>query len=307
MADYNGRTAPQKIFLAAYPNAEAEKVATNLKRVHSCSDGRHPLIDTPEAADLILIGGIGNEMGQEEYVAQTIHQPLIDRFPEKCFTVSYRDTPVLFNRGIYESAQACWWNKGRCVTGSYELSGHHIAAVQCQAATSKDLLFSFTGRMSHPVRRHLLATRFQRADVLLEDTSGFNYWSCAPGDREERERRFAQILARSKFCLCPRGARAGSIRLFELVGAIIDLRAMFAVAEEAIQQDAGHHRRLRVLTRDGDVDLLKTPEAVFLAEPAKDVGQMNFCQSSRTIVGEPQLPSTCGMSSSHSQMSPAAS
>lgn len=209
----------QRVFLAAYDNAEAAKVVSHLRRVHGCSDGRHALVETPEAADTILIGGIGNEMGQWDYMMQTARQPLIDRFPEKCFTVSYRDTPLLFNRGVYESAPATGWNAGRCVTGSYELSGHYNAAVRNSEHCAKDLLFSFIGRMSYPVRRRLLKLPFRRKDIVLEDTSTFHYWDSAAEIRKEHEARFAQVMARSKFCLCPRGVGAGSIRLFEAMRA----------------------------------------------------------------------------------------
>jgi glycosyltransferase involved in cell wall biosynthesis len=208
-------TIPQKVFLAAYDNAEAEKVANNLLRVFEHSDRRHTLVQSPGSADLILIGGIGNAMSQWDYLHQTIRNPLIGRFPEKAFTLSFRDTPVVFNRGVYESAPSHRWNRGRCVTGSYELSGHFNSALKEAATSSKDLLFSFIGRISHPVRRRILALQFRRRDIVLEDTSSFNYWDCPANERNERENLFARVLARSKFCLCPRGVGVGSIRLFE--------------------------------------------------------------------------------------------
>ena len=148
-----------------------------------------------------------------------MHHPVIGRFPEKSFTVSYRDTPVLFNRGVYESALATSWNQGRCVTGCYALSGHENGAIQSDGSAVKDLLFSFTGRLSHPVRRQLMATTFHRRDILLEDTSTFNYWDYTPALRAERERHFAAVLSSSRSALCPRGVGAGSIRLFEAMRA----------------------------------------------------------------------------------------
>ncbi|MFN2974779.1 glycosyltransferase family 47 protein [Terriglobus aquaticus] len=204
-----------KVLLSSYPDPEAEKVRANLLRVYDLSDRRHSLVERPEDADLILIGGIGNESSQDRYVRETLHHPLISRFPGKCFTVSYRDKPLLLNRGVYESALESRWNTGRCVTGSYALSGHYNPAIQSAENIPKDLLFSFVGRMSHPVRRQLMAMRFQREDIFLEDTSTFNYWACSEEVRQDREQQFSRVLARSRFCLCPRGVGAGSIRLFE--------------------------------------------------------------------------------------------
>ena len=248
------RVPAQKVLLAAYPNPEAEKVVSNLRRVHHHSDGRHTIVDTPESADVILIGGIGNEMGQWDYLKQTVQQPLINRFPEKCFTISYRDTPVLFNRGVYESAQATRWNGGRCVTGSYELSGHYNAAVKNDQKCSKDLLFSFIGRMSYPVRGRLLEMHFRRQDIVLEDTSNFNYWDCPAEVRQERENRFAQVMARSKFCLCPRGVGAGSIRLFEAMRAGI---APVILADEWIAPAGLPWEQFSIRLREDELDRLE--------------------------------------------------
>ena len=209
----------KRIHITSYPNAEAEGVASQMRRFFNCSDRSHTLVEDPGEAELIFIGGIGNEMGQAEYIERTIDNRLIDKYPDNSFTVSYRDDPVILNRGVYESPVKSTWNFGRCLAGSYGLSGTFNTKVVASADHDKDLLFSFVGRASHECRRRLLKQSFHRKDVLMEDSSTFNYWNCTPELRKTREQYYASTLARSKFSICPRGAGTGSIRLFEALRA----------------------------------------------------------------------------------------
>ncbi len=272
----------RKIFLSAYPNEEANKVAANLRRVHQLSDQRHDLVDAPEQADLLLIGGIGNEMDQRAYLQQSACNPLIDHFPEKAFTFSYRDHPVVFNRGVYESGLANAWNRGRCLTGSYELSGHCNAVVGTETGCEKDLLFSFIGRMSHSSRRTIMATKFQRPDIVLEDTSEFNYWESPLDLRTQRERHFAKVLARSKFCLCPRGVGTGSIRLFEAMRAGV---APVIISDDWIQPAGIPWQQCSIRVQEADLHRLEQIVAsqekdhVLMGALARQYWQQSFAET----------------------------
>ncbi|MBV9653032.1 MAG: exostosin family protein [Acetobacteraceae bacterium] len=207
------------MFVTAYRNDEAEKVAQNLRRLHGASNGLHELAADPQSASIIMIGGIGNEMRQRDYLLQTLNNRLIDAFARKCFTFSYRDTPVVFNRGVYESATTSRWAPGRCSAGTYALSGHFNGKIGAMPVAGKYLLFSFIGRISHKCRAQILTQQYNRRDIVLEDTSQFHYWTAPDHVRDDRESHFASVLSRSKFCLCPRGVGTGSIRLFEAMRA----------------------------------------------------------------------------------------
>ncbi len=243
-----------RVFLESYPNAEGEKVAANLLRVYMASDRMHFLVDNPDQADLILIGGIGNEMSQDEYIARSIVHPLIERYTHKAFTASYRDNPIIFNRGVYESALIATWTNGRCVPGSYELSGHCNSAIS-QDVAERDLLFSFIGRESHPCRARIFSQNFARKDILLENSSLFNYWDSEQTIRSARERSFASVLSRSKFCLCPRGAGAGSIRLFEAMRAGV---APVIIADDWIRGTSIPWDQFSIIVRETELDQLES-------------------------------------------------
>jgi hypothetical protein len=254
-----------RVFLNSYPNAEGEKVVANLLRVYMASDRTHFLVDNPDQADVVLIGGIGNEMSQDEYIAKSIVHPLIERYTDKAFTVSYRDTPIVFNRGVYESALNTLWTAGRCIAGSYELSGHVNSAVSRNEA-AKDLLFSFIGRGSHPCRTRIFNQIFVRRDILLEDSSLFNYWDSEQTVRSIREQRFASVLSRSKFCLCPRGAGAGSIRLFEAMRAGI---APVIIADDWIRPPGLPWDQFSITIRETEIDQLESRIAAREADHAR--------------------------------------
>jgi hypothetical protein len=84
------------------------------------------------------------------------------------------------------------------------------------------LLFSFAGRASHRVRRQLFAHNFDRADVLLEDTSSYNHFAGQTEKYRVRARRpYWEMASRSKYALCPRGAGTSTVRIFEMMEACI--------------------------------------------------------------------------------------
>jgi hypothetical protein len=128
--------------------------------------------------------------------------------------------PLPFNRGIYESSTANTLSRGRVRTGAYAKSSFSPYVAERVPSTDdhvrKNLLFSFIGRASHPVRERIFALTPTREDVLIEDSSDFGFWGCADvAERERRVRYYHETLLRSRFALCPRGAGTGSIRLFE--------------------------------------------------------------------------------------------
>jgi hypothetical protein len=210
-----------KIFVTSYLDVEATRVAARLRELYHLSDKRHSLVDNPESADVILVGSIGNSRQEDQYLKAVVRCDVIDDYPSKCFSLSYRDRPVVFNRGLYESAIRSVAGWGRVRTGSYALAGSFNPYAKRHTSADADYegkryLLSFIGRRSHPVRAEIFALHFSRPDVLIEDSSEFSIWTSEDETEKDRRRRyFYETLLRSKFALCPRGSGAGSIRLFE--------------------------------------------------------------------------------------------
>ncbi|HXM63310.1 MAG TPA: exostosin family protein [Terriglobales bacterium] len=78
-----------------------------------------------------------------------------------------------------------------------------------------DVLFSFLGNSQIALRREILKLKNPRA--ILEDTSTFNAFFAE--ERTNNHARYANVLRRSKFVLCPRGSGTSSFRLFETLRA----------------------------------------------------------------------------------------
>lgn len=190
-----------------------------LKFFHGLSSGIYKLVDNAEAADIILIGNVR----EENWGQKILRHPLINRWPEKCFSLSDQDHPLILNRGIYASGKKSPFNAGRVRSGSYSAypkkfqnpfeQAHQPVA---EDGNTKIHLFSFIGRNSHAVRTRLFGMTFTRPDIAIENSANFDLWdgSDSPA-KTDRQKYYFETLIRSKFALCPRGAGTSSLRLFE--------------------------------------------------------------------------------------------
>lgn len=210
-----------KVYVAPCKSGQGpwNRQSRKLRALHELSDRRYRLTDSEEGADIILVGNVGLETwGTELWEGE-----LIDRYPEKCFVISEKDHPLVLCRGIYASATKSFYSLTRARTGSYALysdeylNPYFAAHERSVERSEKDYLLSFMGRNSHQVRDKLFELEFLRRDILIEDTSyTFKLWDS--GSIEQggvRQKRYYDVMRKSKFALCPRGNGASSMRLFE--------------------------------------------------------------------------------------------
>jgi hypothetical protein len=178
--------------------------------------GVHTLTDSADEADVILHVDARHEHGDWELKA--IRQDaLTRRHVEKSFIYNEMDQPWCALPGLYVSMPRTSFNPRRQRACSYT---HHINPYVEQAASQvpdPDLLFSFMGRRCHAARVPILNLAHPRG--LIEDTSNVSFFGTSGPAVEERKARYAQVLARSKFVLSPRGAGPASFRLFEALAA----------------------------------------------------------------------------------------
>jgi len=127
------------------------------------------------------------------------------------------DRPWCVMPGLYCSMPRRSFDESRQRAFCYAYSVNpHIA--EYAADGEPDLLFSFLGAPTHDVRHRLY--ELADPDGVAEDTSHFSLWrELAPDDEERHRRRYASILARSKFVVCPRGVGTSTYRLFEAMEA----------------------------------------------------------------------------------------
>jgi hypothetical protein len=223
----------------------------NLLKFYELSDKRHELVADPELAEIILIGNVREENWGEKILANE----LINRWPNRCFSLSDQDHPLILNRGIYASGRKSLLGAGRVRSGSYTAyplqfqNPYGLAhRPSDQDYARKQLLFSFIGRNSDKMRNLIFKMHFERPDILVEDSSQFDLWDEREDhDKSARQKYFIDTLLRSKFSLCPRGAGASSLRLFESLRLGV---APVIASDQWIFPEGPRWRELSVIIKD---------------------------------------------------------
>ncbi len=175
------------------------------------------LTGDPAEADLILfLGSFGH------HPERLLRHPLFPTHQDRAAVYTEDDLYLPLLPGVYTSAEIDRSSRaGRVFSFAFvSRSGMYgNPFVGGSEPPAKTLLFSFQGGSTSLLRKRMFNLRFGRPDVLIENTSTYFHWDLSQPGRELRQRRYAETLAASHFVLCPRGAGAGSIRLFEVMSA----------------------------------------------------------------------------------------
>jgi hypothetical protein len=211
---------------------------------------RHVLVEDPSTADLILF--VENAHYRDDpYYRRLRRHPWVREFPDRVFMYNETDRPWCVLPGLYCSMPRRSFDTSRQRAFCYAYTVNPFIADDT-AATQPDLLFSFLGAPTHKVRRRL----YQLADPdgLIEDTHSFSLWRALPPDEyEHRNRRYASILARSKFVLCPRGVGTSTYRLFEAMQAG---RAPVLVSDQWVEPRGPNWGAFLLRVPEASVDML---------------------------------------------------
>jgi hypothetical protein len=172
---------------------------------------RHRLTLNVSEADAILF--VENSRYHEDaFFSRLKRHPLVRHHRERCFMYNEHDRPWGLLPGIYCSMPRRWFDRTRqSATRFVRL----LNPVDTSPSDQPDCLFSFVGNSQIPLRREIL--RLQSPRAILEDTSAFNAFFAK--EHTNNHTRYAEVLRRSKFVLCPRGSGTSSIRLFETLRA----------------------------------------------------------------------------------------
>lgn len=176
--------------------------------------GRHRLVEDPEEADRVLIVDL-QQHPRDPLLRQFRNHSLAQSFRHKLLVYDERDRPVYTYSGVYVSGRR-QQGSGRAVIGGMYST---MDIPENPTTSSPDLLWSFIGARTHPVRRRIL--NLSECASFLRDTTGLSTAekddSCAQ-DRLPRDQ-YWSILSRSQFVVCPRGHGASSFRLYEALAA----------------------------------------------------------------------------------------
>jgi hypothetical protein len=171
----------------------------------------------PEDADIIFITGI-----LEKNIFENLRlNDVWKRYPEKSFGYAEMDNVPSFLHGVYSSAARTKGIFGRMQSCGYLTDRQNPPALTMPFYQyPKEYLFSFVGRKSHPVRKKIFRASWPGKDVFIANTtSEYNHFTNDSQNHQAMRSRYWDVMARSRFILCPRGAGASSIRLFEALQA----------------------------------------------------------------------------------------
>jgi len=176
----------------------------------------HTLCEEPGQADLILFLD-GHQHYRDMELNAIRRHPLVTQYREKAFVYSEMDQPWCAMPGLYVAMPKTSFDPRRQRACAYLNLPNNYVAPTPAPADGEALLFSFLGRKGNPTRENVLRLKHPRAEIA--DTSASDFFG-APSDEIERQRqRYAAVIARSKFVLCPKGAGPSSFRIFETMSA----------------------------------------------------------------------------------------
>ena len=176
----------------------------------------HQLVTDPAEADVILFLD-GHQHYRDINLTEIRQHPLVRQDRDRAFVYNELDQPWCAMPGLYVGMPKRSFDWQRQRPCSYLVLINDLATAPTDASVEPDLLFSYMGRLGHPVREAIMRLPAQRA--LIEDTSSFSFFGATTEEVARQKQRYAQTLRRSKFVLCPVGSGPSSFRLFETLAA----------------------------------------------------------------------------------------
>ena len=206
-----------KVFLtSAYEDPEPIGA---LKR-YAAVDGvrEHHVVASAEDADVILFVE-NSHYSDDFFFRRLLAHPVLKRFPSKTLMYNEQDRPFHVIPGLYVSMPRSRFDgrRQRACAFIQDLNDYFDDFTGADTSYEPDLLYSFLGRGHRGVRASILSVRHPRG--LVEDTSHFDPFSSKAGetaaDTYQRRNWYVEVMSRSRFALCPRGAGTSTYRVYE--------------------------------------------------------------------------------------------
>lgn len=176
----------------------------------------HTLVEDSDAADIILFLD-GHQHYRDLSLADIREHPLARGNRDRAFVYNEMDQPWCAMPGLYVSMPKSSFDWQRQRPSSYMVLINDTAASSVADATAPSILFSYMGRLGHPVRMAIMQLRDDRA--VIEDTSHLSFFGANTEAVASQKHRYAEVIQNSKFVLCPVGSGPSSFRLFETMAA----------------------------------------------------------------------------------------
>jgi hypothetical protein len=206
--------------------AVVETDQAGILQSHAVYSKSHEIVTDPSAADIILIFGTSALEPQ-----RLLEYELYKAFPERCAVYTEDDDCLPLIPGVHTNAPISEHTRiGRIFNYAHITRNGRFQNRFLEETTSpvpigmkaeKRYFFTFQGGSTSLLRKRIYNLKFDRSDVLIENTSAYWHWDNSQPSRAKRQRHYAETLAASHFVLCPRGAGGGSSRFFEVMAAAV--------------------------------------------------------------------------------------
>ncbi|HUS96217.1 MAG TPA: exostosin family protein [Hyphomicrobiaceae bacterium] len=209
-----------------------------MMRATQCSTSSRHLI-APNAAEADCIVFVGSRC---KFHWDVLQSRLYKQHPTKCILFDFQDNTIPRVPGLYMQIPPHLQGIPIYETGFYPRVFDNFvlkAGVPFSACT---YLFSFVGRVANsmPVRGRVVQLKHPRAYVEGADSG-----------QSDKDTRYADILSKSKFVLCPRGLGPSTWRLFETmrIG-----RVPVIIADEWVEPKGMQWNSFSVRIKEEDID-----------------------------------------------------
>ena len=229
------------------------------------SESNYHLVDDPAAADLIVLLESNNFRTQRDITA-LLQEPVLCDHPDRTFTINYEDYPAGFLPGLYAALPASRFDparhRGWCYLFPPNPQVYRLDPLPVDDRC--DLLFSFRGAESYPLRRRLFNLKLT-SEMRGRITKIDRWFNHNPQEQHD----YVDEIRRSRFVLCPRGLAAASHRLFEVMA---QGRCPVIIGDEWMQPREVDWSRCAI--RIAEHDLETFPEILLAREPeAPELGR----------------------------------
>lgn len=206
-----------RVYLTTASTERSHLAVSALHKVQQCAQvdrfGTHTVTDDPHAADLILF--VETDQGIGPFATKLRRHPLVRSMRDKCFVYNSSDNPVAHLPGLYASIEKRRFDPSRTRSAHYLSTHITIPAAKSKPITERSLLYSFSGAAQNAkVRQDLMLLHHARGKCVDTSAIATTVWS-NPEKKAAFVDEYANLLADTKFALCPRGRGASSMRLFE--------------------------------------------------------------------------------------------
>ena len=176
--------------------------------------GEHRVTEDVETADVILFV---ESYGGGWHFERVRRHPFTRRYREKCFIFCSNPFVIPFLPGVYTGIDRRWASR-RTVSGFYLDVPKSRFTTFTPPSGDLPYLYSFMGSVGTAAVRGKLAELAHPRGFYQDTAADFSrvlHGQMDARERQDYQRRYAEMTKASKFVLCPRGLSVSSIRLFE--------------------------------------------------------------------------------------------